>query len=381
MEVKLEGLPYTYHVLDGSIWSNEVDSGPLNQRGWVFQERHLARRVLYFGKTQMAWGCKEKRALEMFPTGIPSCSIQPDREFDLMGNMTQATSNITPLGLPGFVKDWQDLLEDYSTCEFSFPRDKLMALEGISTQLAIARPGDSYFAGAWKSTALFDLPWHRHQDDRDEYPATDTSERAPSWSWACVDGAIQFPLAQEVFPRVRECYAQVKTLAGHSVTIGDNVRTVGSIQMEASCLPLRLQLSEQNDIIGFYGPGFRFSTTNGPLQSAIYLECADQVACLLSNAGKLLLIPLFSTVNFIYCIVVWKIRGVSEHRRVGAVNIALMELTDEETRGTRDILQQDIDHPLPGMLPDNLSEKWNLPALRLVLSLKQKPLFRCVNIS
>lgn len=37
----------------------DVLDGPLNQRGWVFQERALSRRTIYFTETQMYWECGE----------------------------------------------------------------------------------------------------------------------------------------------------------------------------------------------------------------------------------------------------------------------------------------------------------------------------------
>jgi hypothetical protein len=34
-----------------------VELGDLNKRGWVFQERALSRRTMYFTKTQVYWEC------------------------------------------------------------------------------------------------------------------------------------------------------------------------------------------------------------------------------------------------------------------------------------------------------------------------------------
>jgi hypothetical protein len=45
--------------------------GPLLSRGWFFQERMMAKRILHFGKQQMYWECNEHDCCETYPAGIP----------------------------------------------------------------------------------------------------------------------------------------------------------------------------------------------------------------------------------------------------------------------------------------------------------------------
>ncbi|KAK8063664.1 HET-domain-containing protein [Apiospora saccharicola] len=381
IEIDMGGLTHTYYALDGFIWSDEVDYGPLNDRGWVFQERYLARRVVHFGQSQMAWECKEGRALEMFPDELPIL-LGRHPKFECAGATIPITSQPSQSTVLEFAQGWQNLLKDYCRCELSFPRDKLMALKGISTHVAMKRPGDSYLAGSWTSTILFDLPWHRHENDRKEYPIANTYERAPSWSWASVDGAVQFPFAQKPYSNILERYAEVKSLTGQDIAIADRFATTGTIRLEASCMPLHLQLSEENDITGIYGPGFQFSTTKGPFRPAVYFECTNEVLYSLSRAGKLFLIPLFATSHSIYGIIVQKVRGVGEHRRVGAVCIDLMTITGDlqESGGNSDVMERDLEYGSSHM--DNVSEKWSISAIKFSHHFTQQPPgSRCINIS
>jgi hypothetical protein len=46
---------YVSRFLDD--FNNDVLQGPLNQRGWVLQERALARRTIYFTDKQTYWEC------------------------------------------------------------------------------------------------------------------------------------------------------------------------------------------------------------------------------------------------------------------------------------------------------------------------------------
>ena len=40
-------------------FQRDVDASPLSSRGWAFQERVLARRIIFFTSTQMYWQCGE----------------------------------------------------------------------------------------------------------------------------------------------------------------------------------------------------------------------------------------------------------------------------------------------------------------------------------
>ena len=61
-----------FDVISEKFWDENVVTAPLNRRGWVLQERHLAPRILYYGKQQLFWECSELRACESNPGGIPA---------------------------------------------------------------------------------------------------------------------------------------------------------------------------------------------------------------------------------------------------------------------------------------------------------------------
>ncbi|KAH8660483.1 heterokaryon incompatibility protein-domain-containing protein [Xylariales sp. PMI_506] len=60
-----------WRVVDPFFWWAEVTKTPLMKRGWVFQERFLAPRVLHFGARQMLWECATLDACETYPMGLP----------------------------------------------------------------------------------------------------------------------------------------------------------------------------------------------------------------------------------------------------------------------------------------------------------------------
>jgi hypothetical protein len=48
-----------YNLVPHTLWEQGLSKAPLLKRGWVVQERVLARRVLHFGRNQLFWECQE----------------------------------------------------------------------------------------------------------------------------------------------------------------------------------------------------------------------------------------------------------------------------------------------------------------------------------
>ncbi|KAF2249194.1 hypothetical protein BU26DRAFT_519345 [Trematosphaeria pertusa] len=78
----------------------------------------------------------------------------------------------------------------YSRCDLTKETDKLIALTGIASKIH-TRTGQNWCAGIWKDFVCQGLLWLPTNDEL----SPPSVARAPSWSWASWDGAIQFPLA------------------------------------------------------------------------------------------------------------------------------------------------------------------------------------------
>lgn len=88
--------------------------------------------------------------------------------------------------------DWNDLTIYYASRELTVPNDKLVALSGLANnmkaRLQQLRPGPHrYLAGHWEETLMDTLLWSVEEPVR-----RPLQYRAPSWSWACLDGDIDF---------------------------------------------------------------------------------------------------------------------------------------------------------------------------------------------
>jgi hypothetical protein len=57
VELRSEKSGHTYICKSIDDFHRDVEDGPLNQRGWVLQERVLSRRSIHFTSTQVYWEC------------------------------------------------------------------------------------------------------------------------------------------------------------------------------------------------------------------------------------------------------------------------------------------------------------------------------------
>jgi len=86
------------------------------------------------------------------------------------------------------------------------PADKLPALSGLAKVFRRHLQQDEYLAGLWKGTLQLDLLWYLEGDHLTA--SQPTASRAPSWSWASIDGPINH------FKWAEKYNASIQLLAG-----------------------------------------------------------------------------------------------------------------------------------------------------------------------
>lgn len=179
-----------FHFLHDYELIKRIDESPLCCRGWVAQERLLSPRILHFDSTQLWWECRELCASETYPQGLPE---------NLDGSVKQQWDPVS-IAQTGKIdqcyKAWTWCVEYFTACQLSDPQDKLIAVAGVARQISqgVERLGqpDTYLAGLWKSQIPFALLWARSRRQRSHVNANPLANyRAPSWSWASVDGDVK----------------------------------------------------------------------------------------------------------------------------------------------------------------------------------------------
>ncbi|QDS76302.1 hypothetical protein FKW77_002246 [Venturia effusa] len=85
--------------------------------------------------------------------------------------------------------DWFKIVEFYSTTSITHSKDRLIVISGLARHIH-RRIGVPYYCGLWADRFLIQLLWFRGGSTF-TWPE---QSRAPSWSWAYIDGDILYPL-------------------------------------------------------------------------------------------------------------------------------------------------------------------------------------------
>lgn len=180
-------------------------------RGWCFQERLLASRVIRFQNEEVVFECNESVLCEC---GLPSNGLAADLgKSDQDLHMTwrphdkpaSARLMFSGAGIDSY-QPWQTLVQLYSLTQLTYEKDRANALAGIAAKVqAKLVDGSRYLAGLWSSSLFEDLLWYTVMGPGGR--RRDTSE--PSWSWMSIDLGptnIAYPSlpVQRTFLRLRE---------------------------------------------------------------------------------------------------------------------------------------------------------------------------------
>jgi hypothetical protein len=174
-----------------------VNKEPLTSRAWVIQERWLSRRTVLFATDQTFWECQKLCIAENGDRSLESryCMdrlISSFHQFQTdFEDLTLDYKGITPQGTK--YTYWYQLLSLYTQCSLTNSDDKLPAMSGLASLLAKVT-GDQYCAGIWLYDFTRSLLWTRLAPRRPDTGSLDLKiaepYRAPSFSWASVDGSL-----------------------------------------------------------------------------------------------------------------------------------------------------------------------------------------------
>lgn len=159
----------------GSI-AEGFENSPLSERGWCLQEAILSRRILHFRQDRVIWQCKESLTAEDYA----NLRQDPDETTTVHRIHSFSKLPVTPS-----LNDWFNVVEDYSRRRLTVSRDKLYAMRGLSNFFRSSL-GDIYLDGLWLTGIHSCLLWISATGEMQEPP----SPRAPTWSWAALDGSV-----------------------------------------------------------------------------------------------------------------------------------------------------------------------------------------------
>ncbi|KAK0127753.1 hypothetical protein ONS96_007266 [Cadophora gregata f. sp. sojae] len=254
-----------YVIRDENIWShnpwlwiNEVREACVNGRGWVLQERVLSVRNLYFGKSQLYWECHEKDAMEVWPAGLPSYFYNSKpRIKSLLQHGLESVSTIN--NDLEWLKAWNWIVRTYSFCGLTKSSDKLPAISSLVKRLR-SSTNDEYVVGLWRSVLPQQLFWETLYQ-----PPPLKDYRAPSWSWAAVDGLVTYDLK---LSRPLEALVTVEGLEIDYLTDDDTQQVNGGwLGLRGKLRTITLTRSDKSMWINsheWYGANIWFDTIGEP---------------------------------------------------------------------------------------------------------------------
>lgn len=183
-----EGSGFVYLVQD-----TDTLVEPSTVRAWTLQESLLSRRILIFASRQLYWCCE---------TAIAGCG---GTIRDLFARNISTPKSLVPNIHPqGAYKDWppdvrwKAMVKDYTGRHLNVESDKLLAISALAQSLnpIFKSFGEepAYLAGLYvdlnnELSWWSQLMWYSKFPPKSSRP---TTYRAPSWSWACMEGNIEY---------------------------------------------------------------------------------------------------------------------------------------------------------------------------------------------
>ena len=162
---------------------------PLNTKAGALQELWLAPRLLFFSSNQLQWQCL---TASLADGGHETCSDFHKKRIEIL----QAGKSMKPSleSRDHYIRLWEDIVRDYTNRTVAEEEDKLPGIAGIAADfhnifLSFDR-NEQYAAGLWTSSMPTLLMWHQIAAHSALCPSAPTKYRAPTWSWASVDGTI-----------------------------------------------------------------------------------------------------------------------------------------------------------------------------------------------
>ncbi|KAF2849504.1 hypothetical protein T440DRAFT_398982, partial [Plenodomus tracheiphilus IPT5] len=177
-------------------FGKDVILGSLNKRGWVLQERALARRTIYFTETQTYFECGKGIRCE-------TLTRKRNKMADFLGD-PDFPKNAMTANRAAKIAWFQALYQQYSNLDFTRYEDRPIAIAGLEKRLQKAYGTRGAYGifddGNLAESGLFhrSLLWQCDTGDSKDkvltlidFP-TKRNIRVPSWSWMAYKGGIKY---------------------------------------------------------------------------------------------------------------------------------------------------------------------------------------------
>jgi hypothetical protein len=156
----------------------------------------MSPRTLYFGSRIINWECREHEFSDHdIETDFSVHSERKEGGALLAKQVFEVLRYpLRPIGVPEemavFYRAWDRFLSLYTEGRLTRREDRLIALAGI-VDVVKRSTGLSMVFGLWKELLHIEILWVRdYYRDESKSISQQHSERAPSWSWASLEGPV-----------------------------------------------------------------------------------------------------------------------------------------------------------------------------------------------
>ncbi|KAH6703088.1 heterokaryon incompatibility protein-domain-containing protein [Leptodontidium sp. MPI-SDFR-AT-0119] len=241
-----------------------TDYGILSTRGWALQEGILPNRILHFTCFGMEWECCQCsrnesefrragfdmmkltfRAFRVIKLGRDVRAAPPEGFGELDPcheeiHSTHITDWLTTYTPKAVYYAWDTIIECYSGRNLTNHSDRLTAVSGLAGIVIeyLGLQSTAYLAGLWLDDLAEGLLWYVKPGYKS--PQRSLSFVAPSWSWASIDGPVEYFRERYQFrfePDIQVLDAKCKRIPEDPTGRVAN----GYISLEGPLVPVSLQ--------------------------------------------------------------------------------------------------------------------------------------------
>ncbi|KAI0141588.1 HET-domain-containing protein [Xylariaceae sp. FL1272] len=164
-------------LYEGDIRSHGLRESVMSSRGWTLQEQILSPRSILLMENEVHWQCNmcygTQSGLEFSATEMMKSSLGLGLPLSISKACTQEEDF-------EYRHIWRCIAESYSLRSFTYEKDRLPAIAGITKHMAKILD-DTPILGLWKNSFAFDLGWMVTNNPGDT-PAPE-NPTLPSWTW------------------------------------------------------------------------------------------------------------------------------------------------------------------------------------------------------
>ncbi|KAH9853360.1 heterokaryon incompatibility protein-domain-containing protein [Lenzites betulinus] len=217
---------------------------PIDKRAWCLQERLMSPRSLVFTSASLQLRCQTATQF----AGSCYHDLQPQPRLPDALFLPTPSPPLDHTSRALIDKSWGMTVQEYTGRFTTEPSDRLVACAAIAEAFHRQLLPSDYLAGLWRHSLLTDLLWWAQGN----HPRP-IQYRAPSWSWAAVDGPVEMfasPFSTTAVAEVVRCTVSLKNM---SLPYGEVA--AGSLVLRTHLL--QLQLSGRCDDIFAKEPSLR----------------------------------------------------------------------------------------------------------------------------